>query len=311
MFSPLYGVLELLCTSFYYSKYPENWQLQSGPKRLIIDLKYLGYDLDKLNQEASKLPYEIILLFKDQHKLQLGAKNLTHTWVYFKVRNCYFYLRLPHGPGYSENMESIGLSDVSSQNLIVIWSERVFEKILKIPDFVDHFSVFSGYCQSDVFMDIYAPNFPSLHFNCYNDIIRYESPYQATKVSFGKGSYDGSKIYNLTSDRFPNLQNLYISDTIKPKNYFNPYRPKPFSLSIEFFPHLIHFSSKAPQAEEFWPKLLDAAPKLQYIHTDYKPLNLLELEKQRPFLQFMPYQDIFGESGDIHYMSEFTYSKIK
>ncbi|KAJ9079108.1 hypothetical protein DSO57_1038928, partial [Entomophthora muscae] len=59
MLFPLYGFLELLYVSFYYSKYPENWQLQSGPKRIIIDLKYLVCDLDKLNQEASKLPYEI------------------------------------------------------------------------------------------------------------------------------------------------------------------------------------------------------------------------------------------------------------
>ncbi|KAJ9090471.1 hypothetical protein DSO57_1001929 [Entomophthora muscae] len=176
---------------------------------------------------------------------------------------------------------------------------------MKMPGFVAHFSVFSGYCQSDIFMDKYAPNFPSLHFNCYNNIIHCESPYQATKVSFGKGSYEGEYLDNLTSDRFPNLQNLYISDTIKPENYFNLYRPKTFSLPIEFFPHLIHFSSKAPQAEEFWPKLLDAAPKLQYIHTDYRPHNLLELTNQRLFLQFMPYQDIFGESGYIHYMPEF------
>ncbi|KAJ9064851.1 hypothetical protein DSO57_1025957 [Entomophthora muscae] len=296
MFSPLYGFLELL-------------YLQSGPKRLIIDAKYPAYVLDKLNQEACKLPNEIILLYDDRHKLQLNAKNLTHTWVYFKRDYCHFYLRLPHGPGYSENMKSIGLSDVSSQNLIVIWSGRVFEKILKMPDFVEHFTACFDHCTSDIFTDEYAPNFPSLHFNCNSEFLNCKSPCQATKVSFGKGSTHGSTLYYLTCDRFSNLQNLYISDTIQLENRYSSFhRPKPFSLSIDFFPHLIRFSSKAPQADWFWPKLLQAAPKLQYIHTNYRPGNVLEIEKQRPLLQFMPYQDIFGESGDIHYMPEFIYS---
>ncbi|KAJ9064854.1 hypothetical protein DSO57_1025960 [Entomophthora muscae] len=86
MLFPLYGVLELLYVRFLYCTLPENWQPQSGPKRLIIDAKDGVYDLDKLNQEASKLPNEIILLYDDRHKLQLNAKNLTHTWVYFKRR---------------------------------------------------------------------------------------------------------------------------------------------------------------------------------------------------------------------------------
>ncbi|KAJ9057229.1 hypothetical protein DSO57_1024673 [Entomophthora muscae] len=190
------------------------------------------------------------------------------------------------------------------------------KKILKMPDFVEHFTACSSYCEPDNFMDEYAPNFPSLHFNCDNDILNDESPYQATKVSFGMESYDGSNLHNFTSDRFPNLQNLYISDTIPKEGYFlsqsytgGDLQKKPFSLASGFFPRLTRFSSKAPQADWFWPKLLEAAPKLQYIHTNYKPLNLLELKSQRPFLQFMPYQDIFGESGYVHYMPEFTYSR--
>ncbi|KAJ9079596.1 hypothetical protein DSO57_1033766 [Entomophthora muscae] len=90
--------------------------------------------------------------------------------------------------------------------------------------------------------------------------------------------------------------------------YFNSYRRIPSHLGIDFFPHLIHLSSKLPQAEEFWPRLLEAAPKLKYIHTNYKPLNLLELKNQRPSLKFMPYQDIFGESSElaefIHFRDE-------
>ncbi|KAJ9069447.1 hypothetical protein DSO57_1018367 [Entomophthora muscae] len=197
-------------------------------------------------------------------------------------------------------MKSIGLSDVSSRSFIVIEEEHVFEKILKIPDFVEHFTVYAHSHDPHVFIDEYASNFSSLHLDSYGDILNHGSLYQATKVSFGKGSWIGSELCELTSDRFPNLQNLYISDTIQTENYYsNFYRFKPFPLAIDFFPHLIHFSSKAPQADWFWPKFLRAAPKLQYIHTDYRPHNLLELENQRPFLQFMPYQDIFGESGEL------------
>ncbi|KAJ9057228.1 hypothetical protein DSO57_1024672 [Entomophthora muscae] len=208
-------------------------------------------------------------------------------------------------------MKSIGLSDVSSRSFVVIKEEHVFESILKIPDFVEHFTVYTHSHDPHVFMDKYAPNFPSLHFICYEDILyREESPYQATSVSLGYDSYDGGNLDNLRSHRFPNLQNLFISDPILMKSHFGILYPqRALYLTLGFFPRLTHLSSKAPQSEEFWLELLSAAPKLQCIHTNYEPRNLLELKKRRPFLQFMPYQDIFGESGEL---SEFfTFQKRK
>ncbi|KAJ9050546.1 hypothetical protein DSO57_1013559 [Entomophthora muscae] len=92
------------------------------------------------------------------------------------------------------------------------------------------------------------------------------------------------------SAKLPNLQNLYISTTISLET---------IPLLHGSLPQIIHFFSKVPQHASFWQKLMDGAPKLQYIHTNHIPHNVLEIKNQQPCLQFIPYQDIYRNSSDI------------
>ncbi|KAJ9064848.1 hypothetical protein DSO57_1025954 [Entomophthora muscae] len=306
-FAPLLSRLDSVFITGIVWRSQDNWEPCRGLKKLIVNSLFTFGDL---NQILSKVPFEVEYITREGGILPLNTTRGNHTWVYIFIGKRYhFYLRLPHSPGYSKNMKSIGLSDVSSRSFIVIEEEHVFESIMKIPDFVDYFTVYTHNNRTHIFIEKYAPKFPSLHFYCCEDILYREGlSYQAASVSLGYDSFDGRNLSNLTSDRFPNLQNLYVSDTIRLETHYNIlHGPGNSPLAIDFFPHLIRFSSKAPQAEGFWPRLLEAAPKLQYIHTNHKPRNLLELKNQRPFLQFMPYQDIFGESGEL---SEFFNFRI-
>ncbi|KAJ9078272.1 hypothetical protein DSO57_1008402 [Entomophthora muscae] len=98
-------------------------------------------------------------------------------------------------------------------------------------------------------------------------------------------------------ESFSNLQHLYISNVVP--DWMLP-------LSINSFPHLIRFYSKARQSDLFWTELVKAAPKLLYIHTDTIRSNILEFEKMKPMLQLMPYKTILDDNGDKNERSSFN-----
>ncbi|KAJ9083046.1 hypothetical protein DSO57_1038675 [Entomophthora muscae] len=280
----------------------DNWKLYKYLKELIIISTEYIYGFTVFVQEAAKVPFQGLLIHINGPGLYVNANAGGYCWVYFKDKqNDLFFLQIPLGQAYSKHLQSIGYTKTSPSNLKVIREKAEVVKLLNIPNFIRRFAVDSGYqAFDDIYIEKYATGVSSLCFKCYNDVLFQESPvFQATKVSFGGYYFDGYFCITLINEFFPNLQDLYLGRTI---------RLESISLPHNSLPQLIHFSSEVRQHDCFWPSLLEAAPKLMFIHTNHIPHNYCEINQQRSLLQFMPHRDIYGNSTDIHDLTGFNRS---
>ncbi|KAJ9053688.1 hypothetical protein DSO57_1021868 [Entomophthora muscae] len=292
---PVYDAIDSLYAKFCHLHILENWKLLKDLKKLFISSYSLRYDLLNTVQKSKEVPFEVIVVDSD-YKYHLNLKNLNHVWLHYIDSDCQLSLRVPFGPEYMEYMESIGLNDGLSFSTTFLEEEAHVEKLLNIPDLVEHLTT-KGRSEalSEFYHKPYTTSIPSICF-CSDDDFCEPLVWQATKVSF-EGYVNYETLFALANHSLPNLQELYITGII-PQEIFSSLQGS--------FPQLIHFFSKDCQMDCFWPKLLEAAPKLMFIHTDYIPPNVLDIEKQQSLLQFMPYQNIFGNSGYLDDLTEFN-----
>ncbi|KAJ9053075.1 hypothetical protein DSO57_1027684 [Entomophthora muscae] len=300
IFFPLFKKLSSLFGYFNFQEVQKIHQNCKGLKKLLTKSLYIDDRIVTLFQESSDVPFEAVFIDLDGDEVPLNAKARNCGWSYLTDGpfDC-DQLRLHLGPSYSKNMASIGLKNSLGFNLKVLENINQFKKIVKIPNFLKHLTV----NRCSMFMGSMAAvklitNIPSLHFqevdfNFFNEAYVF----QATQVSFGNYGVYESNVFNFEIKHFPNLQKLYISRKI-------PQETMP--LLQGFFPNLILFSSEARQCKHFWLKLLELAPNLQHIHTNHVPRDILDIIEQRPTLRFMPYQNIFGKSGNIYDISKFN-----
>ncbi|KAJ9066443.1 hypothetical protein DSO57_1009428 [Entomophthora muscae] len=292
---PIYDVIESLYNDRCHLSILENWQHFKDLKKLFICSSSLWYGLFDTVQKSKEVPFEVIAISND-YEYYLNSRNLNHAWLYYIGSDYQLSLRVPYGLEYIEYMESIGLTGGLSFSTTFLEEEAHVDKLLNIPYLVEHLTV-KGQSEalSEFYHKPYTTSIPSICL-CSDDDFCETLVWQATKVSF-EGYVNYENLFALANHSLPNLQKLYITGII-PQEIFPSLQGS--------FPQLIHFFSKSCQMDCFWPKLLEAAPKLMFIHTDYMPSNVLDIEKQRSLLQFMPYQNIFGNSGYLDDLTEFN-----
>ncbi|KAJ9069531.1 hypothetical protein DSO57_1017690 [Entomophthora muscae] len=291
-FFPLFDILSSLHIESF--DFHIDVHLYTGPKKLL--LRRPPYDSTRYYWHRwgieGSWDFELIPLGDD---LARRTSTIDHLWESFSQEGCDFYLRMPLSPAFLKHIASVGITHHKGYlvfNTQDVYEESELKKLAKIPGFVDHlFLTGSDQVPDDCFEE-YALNIPSLHFYYVCDFLENESwIFHATKVAFeGRMDFYPISFFKHASAKLPNLQNLYISTTISLET---------IPLLHGSLPQLIHFFSKVPQHAYFWPKLMDAAPKLRHIHTNHIPHSVLEIENRRPCLQFMPYQDIYGNSSKI------------
>ncbi|KAJ9069528.1 hypothetical protein DSO57_1017687 [Entomophthora muscae] len=289
-FFPLFDILSSLhIESFYFHI---DVHLYTGPKKLLLRTRDSETRVYKYMQRIEESWDFELVPFGDI--LAPRTSTVDQLWEYFYQEECYFYLRMPLSPAFLKHIASVGITHHNGHlvfNIQDFYERAELKKLAKIPGFVDHlFLSGSNYGTDDCFEE-YAINIPSLHFYYVDDFLASKSwIFHATKVAFGQRDFYPISFFKHAGAKLPNLQNLYISTTI-------PLETIPLLHGL--LPQLIHLFSKVPQHASFWPKLMDAAPKLQYIHTNHIPHSVLEIENRRPCLQFMPYQDIYGTGSNI------------
>ncbi|KAJ9049439.1 hypothetical protein DSO57_1024447 [Entomophthora muscae] len=211
----------------------------------------------------------------------------------------------PKGPTISSKAESNGCYawiNVFPDCFRLTTAHADFIGLTAIPNFAKHCTIINCCYRNKIKAEaIYSVrNIPSLNivFPCRSTFASYgEAVFKTTKLSCTLDDSEFPFFFKWAMESFSNLQHLYISNVVP--DWMLP-------LSINSFPHLIRFYSKARQSDLFWTELVKAAPKLLYIHTDTIRSNILEFEKMKPMLQLMPYKTILDDNGDKNERSSFN-----
>lgn len=112
--------------------------------------------------------------------------------------------------------------------------------------------------------------------------------FQASKLALKVEPDEFPAFLCWTPEAFPNLQHFYLGNVI----------PEPL-MRKGVFPKLVHFYTNVDQPDYFWRQLLEAAPELLYIHSDWLLDDVFRFEDLRPALQIVHYRNILGYTSDV------------
>ncbi|KAJ9090474.1 hypothetical protein DSO57_1001932 [Entomophthora muscae] len=295
---PLFEMLESIYVMFYPNNLLKNQQLCKNLKKLIFG--YCKSDLwQELIQDSAKVSCKVVYAGSSEVRFPLKAESNDYGWVHYTIDNCDdFFFRMPLGQGSKKHVNTFDLPNNLQYNPKMLNEQEAIET-LKIPNLVDHFILrtFKSYSGPWPPLEEYLQRIPSVQFSYDLWFLYRKSPvWQATKVCFENIECQ-EEFFGMIEVCFPNLRNLFINSS---------FAPEVIPLLKGSLSKLIHFSSEAPQPEHFWVKLLELAPNLQYIHTNHVPPHVLDIQNQRHFLAFLPYQNIHGNSGDLYDFSDFN-----
>ncbi|KAJ9057353.1 hypothetical protein DSO57_1023659 [Entomophthora muscae] len=168
--------------------------------------------------------------------------------------------------------------------------------MINAPDFVEYCAL-TCHGVNDGLAIGHLNKVPSLSIDsvCFQDSLKLTSyTFSTTQLSLRTREDTFPTFFQWAVDCFPNLEHFIVGAKFL----------EDFPLPANCFPNLVRFSLAADQPDAFWPKLIRAAPKLQYIHTD-QPLARAKLEVINPILQVTPFKNIVGLTGDFNEYSGF------
>ncbi|KAJ9079400.1 hypothetical protein DSO57_1035731 [Entomophthora muscae] len=168
--------------------------------------------------------------------------------------------------------------------------------MINIPDFVEYCAL-TCHGENDGLAIGHLTKVPSISIDSHSsqDSLKLKKfSFLATKLSLRTQDETFPTFFQWVIDCFPNLEHFVYDDAF----------PDDLLLPANCFPNLVHLHLAAEQDDDFWPKLIGAAPKLQYIYTD-QLLVCAKLELINPTLQVKPFENILGLKGVFNEYSGF------
>ncbi|KAJ9073464.1 hypothetical protein DSO57_1016176 [Entomophthora muscae] len=288
---PIIRKLDSLYVDFYPYSFFKKIQDYAGLKKLSINVGLSDSSNFRDIKVGAPFINEIVLLHPQGPAISSKSSNSSFKWAGYPNNNpTGIYLKLTPSIQYTKpttSEEKAHAKGEFSEGYLIPDSYEDFIEIAKVPDLVQHCTMVGHSDWNSTRPEILAPlkSVTSIdikpHALSVIDFLSGGEPFQATKLSLDCSSYS-SKFIDWTISSFPNLQHLYINSTASDKM---------LPLKSNAFPNLTHFYSKFRQSNAFWTRLMMAAPKLQFIHTDTIREGALKLN---PSIQVRPYRNILG-----------------
>lgn len=279
-------------------------QQSPGLKKLLVPPHKLDALLLSLLQSDSRL--KEIVLVPEGFGLTISSipsNNGLSVWLEYKdiIRTCYAKISREKYFSNKRRIEELPLEVGLPDCFFRIKTLEAFTKLLAAPGLIDHCSLVkrASAGETQLNQDHLLKDIPSLYLDVKQNaaFMFGDLKFQASQLFLYSSNFNWPPLMSKTLWHFPNVQHLYVNKKILVYQ---------FQAQDILVSNLTHFYSECPQSDLFWCELVKSAPRLLSICSDASPANILELKMLNPLLCFLPYQNIWGNSGSAEDISGFN-----